>query len=84
MPASKKPTAKPVTKTKAAPAKKAPAAIKAAAEPKAEPVEPDAAKAAAKPAKAHAGKPEQPLWQRFNQNHSQKMSKGRSFRHQGR
>src|SRR5215469_15614542 len=32
----------------------------------------------------HPGKPEQPMWARFNQSHNQKMPKGRSFRHQGR
>ena len=32
----------------------------------------------------HPGKPEQPIWARFNHGHSQKMSKGRNFRHQGR
>ncbi|HKD48815.1 MAG TPA: hypothetical protein VKB67_14100 [Rhizomicrobium sp.] len=32
----------------------------------------------------HPGKPEQPMWARFNQGHNQKMPKGRSFRHQGR
>ena len=37
-----------------------------------------------KPAGQHPGKPEQPMWTRFNHGHAQKMSKGRNFRHQGR
>jgi hypothetical protein len=32
----------------------------------------------------HPGKPEQPIWAKFNHGHSQKMMKGRNFRHQGR
>ena len=32
----------------------------------------------------HPGKPEQPLWTKSNRGHTQKMMKGRSFRHQGR
>ncbi|MES2293647.1 MAG: hypothetical protein V4527_10165 [Pseudomonadota bacterium] len=75
--AAKKPAAK------AAPA--APKEAKAAAVKPADPVAPAAA--AAKPAAAKAPphpKPEQPMWARMNQGHSQKMSKGRPFRHQGR
>jgi hypothetical protein len=77
----------PKAKTPAKPSSIKPAAKKAAGP--AEPVAP-AAEAnpapATKPAKAlppHPGK-EQPMWARMNQGHSQKMAKGRPFRHQGR
>jgi hypothetical protein len=86
----------PKAKTPAKPTSTKPAAKKVAkAASPAEPVAPPAPAApaaeakpapAAKPAKAlpqHPGK-EQPMWARMNQGHSQKMAKGRPFRHQGR
>ena len=40
---------------------------------------------AVKPAKPQIpGRPDQPSWMQLNKGHSQKMAKGRPFRHQGR
>ncbi len=81
---AKTPSKTPIGKTSAKkPA--APKQAKAAAAKPADPVAPAAAPA--KPAAAKAPphpKPEQPMWARMNQGHSQKMRKGRPFRHQGR
>ena len=80
---AKTPSKTPIGKTSA----KKPAAPKQAKAAAAKPAEPVAPAAAAKPAAAKAPphpKPEQPMWARMNQGHSQKMSKGRPFRHQGR
>ncbi len=77
----------------AAPVKAAAPAKAAAAKPpvtdakSAIPAQPATEPVAATPAKAppaRPGKPEQPMWARMNQGHSQKMGKGRLFRHQGR
>jgi hypothetical protein len=97
MPKDKAPLKAPSAKSKAgAKAESVPAQTakaKAAASSKDAAPAPEVAKATetpvpSKPVKTppahHAGKPEQPLWARFNQSHSQKMTKGRSFRHQGR
>jgi hypothetical protein len=87
MPKAKAPQKAPAAKSKTA-AKSKPGPAKAAAPAAQEETKAAEAPVPAKPVKTppahHAGKPEQPLWARFNQNHSQKMAKGRSFRHQGR
>lgn len=86
---AKTPPKTPIGKTSAKKpaAKAAPAAPKEAKAAAAKPADPVAPAAAAKPAAVKAPphpKPEQPMWARMNQGHSQKMSKGRPFRHQGR
>jgi hypothetical protein len=87
-PTSKTPIGKtPISKTPAKKPAAKPAPTEAAATKPASAAEPvaEAKPAAAKPAKAPPHpKPEQPMWARMNQGHSQKMSKGRPFRHQGR
>ena len=71
--------AKPAKSTKAAPAKASPARQAAPPVAEAKPAP------AAKPAKPQiSGRPDQPSWVQLNKGHSQKMAKGRPFRHQGR
>ena len=85
-------TAKPNVSAKAKPVKVKTESTKpevqlpkaAAAAPAQQAVTPNPAPTKPKVEPPHPGKQEQPMWARFNQKHNQKMSKGRSFRHQGR
>ena len=85
--AAKKPAAKKPNASKSAKpvdgAKPAPQPEPLPATPVIEATQAPAAKPQTPPPQ-HPGKPEQPMWARFNHGHSQKMSKGRNFRHQGR